>query len=210
MSGVMGVEVNTARVWARADEYELSLLIFFFKQKTAYEITYGDWSPDVCSSDVHERAGHHDADVPLHAAPCDRAGDDTIVVGGIALRFGDSLATTDRAAVEVRVLRRDSVITVGDRLRLHRHLVHSAIRDVREFLRMSERERGGVADMASVGARCRVAGGECCRHGGIRDRAGPPTVSYGLELSIPYCAVREPHFDLDIGVARRRQRRLHT
>src|SRR6059036_447394 len=24
---------------------------FFFKQKTAYEITYGDWSSDVCSSD---------------------------------------------------------------------------------------------------------------------------------------------------------------
>src|ERR1051325_4605180 len=24
----------------------------FFKQKTAYEITYGDWSSDVCSSDL--------------------------------------------------------------------------------------------------------------------------------------------------------------
>src|ERR1051325_9752927 len=27
-------------------------LLFFFKQKTAYEITYGDWSSDVCSSDL--------------------------------------------------------------------------------------------------------------------------------------------------------------
>src|SRR6059036_1466021 len=27
---------------------------FFFKQKTAYEITYGDWSSDVCSSDLQE------------------------------------------------------------------------------------------------------------------------------------------------------------
>src|SRR5213595_1441837 len=26
---------------------------FFFKQKTAYEITEGDWSSDVCSSDLH-------------------------------------------------------------------------------------------------------------------------------------------------------------
>src|SRR6059036_2336906 len=26
--------------------------VFFFKQKTAYEITYGDWSSDVCSSDL--------------------------------------------------------------------------------------------------------------------------------------------------------------
>src|SRR5213595_4128177 len=28
------------------------MLVFFFKQKTAYEITEGDWSSDVCSSDL--------------------------------------------------------------------------------------------------------------------------------------------------------------
>src|SRR6187401_311746 len=28
------------------------VFFFFFKQKTAYEITYGDWSSDVCSSDL--------------------------------------------------------------------------------------------------------------------------------------------------------------
>ena len=28
----------------------------FFKQKTAYEITYGDWSSDVCSSDLEQLA----------------------------------------------------------------------------------------------------------------------------------------------------------
>src|SRR5213595_3333249 len=28
------------------------ILFFFFKQKTAYEITEGDWSSDVCSSDL--------------------------------------------------------------------------------------------------------------------------------------------------------------
>jgi len=27
-------------------------MVVFFKQKTAYEITYGDWSSDVCSSDL--------------------------------------------------------------------------------------------------------------------------------------------------------------
>jgi len=26
--------------------------LFFFKQKTAYEIGTGDWSSDVCSSDL--------------------------------------------------------------------------------------------------------------------------------------------------------------
>src|SRR5213079_3437105 len=30
---------------------------FFFKQKTAYEITTGDWSSDVCSSDLSQMRG---------------------------------------------------------------------------------------------------------------------------------------------------------
>src|SRR5213082_4035885 len=29
-----------------------NFLLFFFKQKTAYEIVSGDWSSDVCSSDL--------------------------------------------------------------------------------------------------------------------------------------------------------------
>src|SRR3546814_5491148 len=31
----------------------ISLLIFFFKQKTAYEVRISDWSSDVCSSDLN-------------------------------------------------------------------------------------------------------------------------------------------------------------
>src|SRR3546814_4478784 len=31
------------------------VLIFFFKQKTAYEMRISDWSSDVCSSDLGER-----------------------------------------------------------------------------------------------------------------------------------------------------------
>src|SRR3546814_10452903 len=39
------------------------LFLFFFKQKTAYEMRISDWSSDVCSSDLAERkardfAGH--------------------------------------------------------------------------------------------------------------------------------------------------------
>src|SRR3546814_3450822 len=30
----------------------ISLLFFFFKQKTAYEMRISDWSSDVCSSDL--------------------------------------------------------------------------------------------------------------------------------------------------------------
>src|SRR3546814_3393585 len=31
------------------------ICIFFFKQKTAYEMRISDWSSDVCSSDLHRR-----------------------------------------------------------------------------------------------------------------------------------------------------------
>ena len=33
---------------------EKYVFVFFFKQKTAYEIGTGDWSSDVCSSDLVE------------------------------------------------------------------------------------------------------------------------------------------------------------
>src|SRR3546814_1181980 len=29
--------------------------VFFFKQKTAYDVRISDWSSDVCSSDLHDR-----------------------------------------------------------------------------------------------------------------------------------------------------------
>src|SRR3546814_8867088 len=34
-------------------------IVFFFKQKTAYEMRISDWSSDVCSSDL--RSGKHEA-----------------------------------------------------------------------------------------------------------------------------------------------------
>src|SRR3546814_3128835 len=37
-------------------------VLFFFKQKTAYEMRISDWSSDVCSSDLRQaqgRAAHH-------------------------------------------------------------------------------------------------------------------------------------------------------
>src|SRR5213594_1276702 len=42
------------------------LLFFFFKQKTAYEISVRDWSSDVCSSDLPPRA---DREPPAHDDP---------------------------------------------------------------------------------------------------------------------------------------------
>src|SRR6184192_4868239 len=56
-------------------------LFFFFKQKTAYEMSIGDWSSDVCSSDLAGRARG-----AVRAAPPD----------GRAVRCGRVLARRDR------------------------------------------------------------------------------------------------------------------
>src|SRR3546814_3125240 len=38
--------------------WEFCLELFFFKQKTAYEMRISDWSSDVCSSDLGEAQRH--------------------------------------------------------------------------------------------------------------------------------------------------------
>src|SRR3546814_8742199 len=44
----------------------LYVCLFFFKQKTAYEMRISDWSSDVCSSDLLERIGaHHNEEFAL-------------------------------------------------------------------------------------------------------------------------------------------------
>src|SRR3546814_6474561 len=37
------------------------VLVFFFKQKTAYEMRISDWSSDVCSSDLLPRSQRQDS-----------------------------------------------------------------------------------------------------------------------------------------------------
>src|SRR3546814_6467833 len=45
----------------------LSLIFFFFKQKTAYEMRISDWSSDVCSSDLANFSGERlDGTVGVH------------------------------------------------------------------------------------------------------------------------------------------------
>src|SRR3546814_1256244 len=40
---------------------EVLMAVFFFKQKTAYEMRISDWSSDVCSSDLRGGDGDHRA-----------------------------------------------------------------------------------------------------------------------------------------------------
>src|SRR3546814_11698572 len=48
--------------------------IFFFKQKTAYEMRISDWSSDVCSSDLPCRRGRRRWHVRRNLAPASAAG----------------------------------------------------------------------------------------------------------------------------------------
>src|SRR3546814_13422394 len=56
------------------------LFIFFFKQKTAYEMRISDWSSDVCSSDLEEPA--RAAEAFNGALPCLHIDDGGPVIPG--------------------------------------------------------------------------------------------------------------------------------
>src|SRR3546814_6388259 len=46
--------------------YCVYCLVFFFKQKTAYEMRISDWSSDVCSSDLRQRRRRQAAAIIAH------------------------------------------------------------------------------------------------------------------------------------------------
>src|SRR3546814_330817 len=49
---IISLRVNYADMYFSLDVICFSILFFFFKQKTAYEMLISDWSSDVCSSDL--------------------------------------------------------------------------------------------------------------------------------------------------------------
>src|SRR3546814_2104117 len=70
----------------------MHLFVFFFKQKTAYEMRISDWSSDVCSSDLltgREDADHHMAAVRRPEVVAERAEDVVAVTGPlVAVHLG--------------------------------------------------------------------------------------------------------------------------
>src|SRR5207244_7878447 len=89
------------------------------------------------------------------------------------------------------------------------HLVFGSVREVDEFLGMSERECSTRLGMARVGGRGCVPTAQRLRHRRVTDRPGPPAVADRLELAIP-SGGRQPYFDLYVRVARGSQRRGDT
>ena len=51
-----GLRAQVVAFFFPADRTLSTGIFFFFKQETAYEFGTGDWSSDVCSSDLEARA----------------------------------------------------------------------------------------------------------------------------------------------------------
>src|SRR3546814_1106083 len=82
-------------------------VVFFFKQKTAYEMRISDWSSDVCSSDlqVHQRrfAGAGAADEPDFLAGADGQRQVVDDAAFLAVMEADVLEEIGRASCRERV-----------------------------------------------------------------------------------------------------------
>src|SRR3546814_4179007 len=90
------------------------LVFFFFKQKTAYELRIGDWSSDVCSSDLVIRllllaAAVGFAHRAFHAAG-DAVGVEDDAAVDVARGAADRLDEAGLAAQETLLVDRKSVV----------------------------------------------------------------------------------------------------
>src|SRR3546814_8555194 len=92
----------------RWQTFQYIVLVFFFKQKTAYEMRISDWSSDVCS-----------ADRPANILGCNRS------------RLADNKPAL---AVELEACAKD-VVTIENNLRSRGQLLHTVKQIGRESCR---------------------------------------------------------------------------
>src|SRR3546814_19909119 len=121
--------------------YSSDIILFFFKQKTAYEMRISDWSSDVCSSDLIESAQVGDVFAKRQTAIDLHAGRRLI-----GAELGDQLAGTGLELVLVR--RRPPFLEIAGRPEARalvvvamRHLVADHRTDRAKIGRASWRER---------------------------------------------------------------------
>src|SRR3546814_4241635 len=79
----------------------MCLSVFFFKQKTAYEMRISDWSSDVCSSDLELAGLDGGADAVEHERRASRAGAVAGGSGGLEARHYRGGGVREADAVEL-------------------------------------------------------------------------------------------------------------
>src|SRR3546814_4790961 len=96
----------------------LYLFFFFLKEKTAYEMRIGDWSSDVCSSDLLDRAHGFGG-----LRPVDRRLDGIGSIAGIPQRIAQQgpAKAIFRPALADRLADVNAVVALGDRQCLAAH-----------------------------------------------------------------------------------------
>src|SRR3546814_9353412 len=80
-----------------------SSFVFFFKQKTAYEMRISDWSSDVCSSDLDPPLRRHDGAVHRVAEVADQVAADRVGEVVADIEHGDRKSVVSGTSVSVRV-----------------------------------------------------------------------------------------------------------
>src|SRR3546814_7129151 len=97
------------------------VFLFFFKQKTAYEMRISDWSSDVCSSDLAEEHQDHRggtdhllADVVGHQPAVQaHGGAEECLVARLAEQFAGVRIEVAALAATAAILRRESDHQIG-------------------------------------------------------------------------------------------------
>src|SRR3546814_2773736 len=89
------------------------IFVFFFKQKTAYEVRISDWSSDVCSSDlkaIGEAVGVHPRTMAHWAQVAEHKGEKAAIAGGQrGVRQGDRRSLSSSQEVLIRTLMTDKM-----------------------------------------------------------------------------------------------------
>src|SRR3546814_13391322 len=118
------------------------MVVFFFKQKTAYEMRISDWSSDVCSSDLIEAIHLKAWQIGLKAIAIYRDGSKLSQPLNLSLP-ADSIASTAPAG--------DQPMSFGDRLRLparrRGYTQKATVGGHRLYLRTGEYPDGNIGEI---------------------------------------------------------------
>ena len=137
------------------------------------------------------------------------AGNDSVEILGIPLRFHQRLTSAIGASVEITARRRAAEKISNNRLRLQIRLMHRAIPEIDQLLRVSDRPcRAGATLMTVVGRRRGITPLHRLGKPGRVDRPCPAAIAKLQIFSIP-SARRDPQLEMDLGVLCRPDDSLH-